>query len=147
MAWEISVRESIRAPPATVWDVLTAFEAYGEWNPTLTSVTGEPELGERLRVTLSLPSRLTIPFVATVTVLDPERELRWATGLPSVGAMDAEHAVVLESDGDGVVVEQRERFEGALAEPVLGRLSAQVREGLAAMNQALGERAESRASW
>lgn len=145
MAWEISVREPIRAPPGTVWDVLTAFEAYGEWNPTLTSVTGEPELGERLRVTVSLPSGLGLPFVATVTVLDPERELRWATGLPSDGALDAEHAVVLEPDDDGVVVDQRARFEGALAEPVLGRLSAQVRAGLEAMNEALKERAEARA--
>lgn len=146
MAWEISVRDRIRAPQSTVWDVVTAFDAYAEWNPTLTRVRGTPELGERLRVTLSLPSGIRVPFVATVTVLDPERELRWSTGLPSVGAIDAEHAFVIEPDGDEVVFEQRERFEGALAEPLLARLSTEVRTGFEAMNEALAERAERRAA-
>ena len=144
MAWEISVRERIRAPQSTVWDVVTGFESYPEWNPTLTRVRGTPELGERLRVRLALPSGVRVPFVATVTVLDPERELRWSTGLPSTGAVDADHAFLIEPDGDGVVFEQRERFEGALAEPLLGRLSGDVRAGFEAMNEALRARAETR---
>lgn len=145
MVWEISVRERIGAPQSTVWDVVTDVEAYSEWNPTLTSVRGTPELGERLRVSLSLPSGIRVPFSATVTVLDPGRELRWSTGVPAAGAIDAEHAFVVEPDGDGVVFEQRLRFEGALAEPVLSRTSTRVRAGFEEMNEALGERAERRA--
>lgn len=143
MAWEISTRTPVRASPSAVWDVLTAFETYPEWNPTLTRVEGTPELGERLRLTASLPSLPSIPLVGTVIVLDPERELRWETKLPPDGVVALQHAFVVETDGE-TVLEQRARFEGALAKPLMERVGADVRAGLEAMNRAVVDRLDRR---
>jgi hypothetical protein len=145
MAWEISTRRHVAADVDTVWEVLTAFDEYEEWNPTLPSVHGEAELGERLRVRLALPNGIRVPFRPVVTVVDPGRELRWEAGLPTKGVVDADHGFLLEPTDDGCVVEQVERFEGTFAEPLMGRFASVVRQGYDDMNDALAERAEARA--
>jgi hypothetical protein len=145
MAWEISTRRHVDADVDTVWAVLTAFDEYEEWNPTLTAVRGEPELGERLTVRLALPNGIRLPFRPVVTVVDPGRELRWEASLPTKGFVDADHGFVLEPTADGCVVEQVERFEGTFAEPLMGRFAHVVRRGYDEMNDALAERAAARA--
>jgi hypothetical protein len=43
---EIEKVIEIDAPPADVWRVLLDFDAYGEWNPFIRSISGRVEPGE-----------------------------------------------------------------------------------------------------
>lgn len=147
MAWETHTQTTIRADPATVWRVLTDFSSYYEWNPTLVRARGTAEIGERLWMQLSLPTGFRVPFRPRVTVVEPERELRWQSSVS--GVLTTEHAVsIVPSDGadngDRVRVVQHERLDGPFAIPLMGVMGGAVREGIEAMSEALARRAETR---
>ena len=44
----VLIETPIPAPPELVWDVLIDFPRYGEWNPFITSIEGELEVGEEV---------------------------------------------------------------------------------------------------
>ena len=52
---ELRTEIEISAPPAAVWEVLTDFARYPEWNPFLVEVQGSPKVGGELRVAVSPP--------------------------------------------------------------------------------------------
>jgi len=43
MTWHIATEILIQAPPTRVWQVLTDFGAYPQWNPFIVSLQGEAE--------------------------------------------------------------------------------------------------------
>ena len=47
----------IVASPEAVWEVLTDFERYPEWNPSLPSISGELRPGSTVSLTLAMPGR------------------------------------------------------------------------------------------
>ncbi|HWC70427.1 MAG TPA: SRPBCC family protein [Actinomycetota bacterium] len=47
---ELRTEIEIDAPPEQVWQVLTDFGAYPDWNPFIRSIEGEPQVGSRLNV-------------------------------------------------------------------------------------------------
>jgi hypothetical protein len=147
MAWETHTATTIESDPATVWDVLTDFSAYDEWNPTLVRARGTAEIGEYVWFTLSLPNGITVPFRPRVTVVEPNRELRWGFSVDDV--LRTEHAVsIVPTDGTAnggrVRLLQRERVTGPFAVPVMGVLGATVRAGVETMSESLARRAEFR---
>jgi hypothetical protein len=141
MAWETHTETTVDAGAGTVWTVVTDFETYEDWNPTLIRARGAPEIGERLSLRLSLPNGRTVPYRPRVTVVTAERELRWTVRFG--GMLAAEHGIWIESlDDRRVRLVQREHVEGPLAIPVMGRLGDSVRRSIEAMNDALADRAE-----
>ena len=54
---ELKTAIEIDATPDQVWDVLMDFGAYGDWNPFVTSLSGEARTGETLTVQLEPPGR------------------------------------------------------------------------------------------
>ncbi|MFB6155940.1 MAG: SRPBCC family protein [Haloferacaceae archaeon] len=142
---ELSTSVDIDAPSDVVWDVLTDFDEYGEWNP-FALVAGRPTEGARLTVELRPPGKRATTFRPTVTRVDPGEELRWRGHLFVRGLYDGEHRFSLEALDDGRTrFVQSETFEGLLVGPINRWLGDATREGFEAMNEALRARAESRA--
>lgn len=133
----------INASGERVWRVLTDFGAYREWNPFITSISGEVRPGARLEVRVHAPGGRGITFRPTVLVADQNRELRWVGRLLSPGIFEGEHVFQITPLENGRVrLLQQETFRGFLV-PVLRRwLDGQTRAGFEAMNRALKERAE-----
>jgi hypothetical protein len=75
---EMKTQIDIDAPPARVWSVLTAFEAYGEWNPAIVAVSGDVDVGSRLTLRFQPPGTRGYTFRPKLLVVDHLRELRWA---------------------------------------------------------------------
>lgn len=144
MSWHLRAETAVAAPPAVVWRVLTEFDAYPEWNPTL-RVRGDPFEGERLWALLIDRELPPAPFRPEVLRVDPGRELRWRTELP-LGAVVADHTFRVEPTPSGSRFVQTERFEGPAADPLLRRLAGAVRRTFERMNDAVKERAERLAS-
>ena len=80
-----SAEVEIAAPAAYVWDVLTDFAHYPQWNPFTVRVETTLELGAPVVLTLAsgLVSR------EYIRIVDPPRHLRYDTGaeLPGVHAV------------------------------------------------------------
>jgi hypothetical protein len=135
----------IDATPDAIWDVLTDFAAYGEWNPFITSITGVAEPGARLAVALTPPGGRTITLEPKVRAADPSRRFAWLGRLGVPWVFDGAHEFLLEPGSDGTTVfTQRETFRGALV-PFVGGVLTRTEAGFELMNVALQQRVEARA--
>jgi hypothetical protein len=134
----------IAASAARVWDVLTDFAAYPEWNPFIRRIEGILAPRCRLLVRIQPPGGRAMTFRPTVLRVEPERELAWRGRTLVPGLFDGEHHFRLEPrGGDSVRFVHGENFSGALV-PLLRRtLETTTRQGFEAMNAALKTRAES----
>jgi hypothetical protein len=131
----------IAASPMRVWNVLTDFTHFPEWNPFITRIDGSAEPGTRLRVEIKPPGRSAMTFSPTVLAARPGKELRWRGRLLLPGIFDGEHRFELEERGGTCVFRQSERFSGLLV-PLLGGALDATERGFAAMNIALKRRVE-----
>jgi hypothetical protein len=139
---EITSAIDIEATPQRVWEVVTDFESYPEWNPFIRRASGRPEQGARLEVRIEPPGGRGMTFKPTVLAAEPERELRWLGHLLLPRIFDGEHSFRIEPIGDDRVrFAQAERFTGALV-PIFSKTLEQTRRGFEQMNQALKRRAE-----
>src|SRR5919106_1960589 len=138
---ELRTEIEIDASPELVWQVLTDFDAYGEWNPFIRSIEGEPVVGSQLKVRIEPPGARGMTFKPMVRAVEPARELRWLGRLFVPGLFDGEHRLALEPVG-GVRSRfiQSERFSGLLVRP-LGKTLAATEQGFVEMNRALKQRA------
>src|ERR687894_418362 len=148
MPWEVTVKElrsqiEIEAPAERVWQVLTHFDAYPDWNPFIRRVNGRPEVDEQLVVRMRPSGTKGMTFRPTVLKAEPNRQLRWLGHLLVPGLFDGEHIFEIEElDEDRVLFTQREIFRGLLV-PLLARsLDRETQRGFEEMNRALRERAE-----
>jgi hypothetical protein len=139
---EIRTEIEIDAPVERVWEVLTRFEDFDDWNPFIVHAEGRPRLGERLTVTIRPPGRKASTFHPTVVAYEPNRELRWLGRLGVPGIFDGEHSHHVEPLGGGRTrYVQGERFRGVLV-PFVGGILGATEEGFRRMNGALKVRAE-----
>jgi hypothetical protein len=134
---------TIDASAERVWNILTDFAAYPDWNPFIRRISGLPVAGSRLEVRLQPPGGPGMTIRPTVLQSNTGRELRWLGSVGVRGIFDGEHMFRLEPEApDRVRFVQEERFTGLLAPLVLRFIAASTRRGFAAMNTALKARAE-----
>ena len=141
---EIHTEIEIAAPAEKIWDVLTDFASFPQWNPFMKTAQGEPSPGNRLEVYIQPPEGMGMTFKPTVLKAEPGRELRWLGHLFVPGLFDGEHYFLIEAHGDGGArFIQGERFTGVLV-PLMGLMGLfpKTIRGFEEMNQALKARAE-----
>ena len=68
---------AVHAPPARLWEILTDFDRWAEWNPSVPSIAGEPRVGSTVTMTLAMPGRPSAKVKATLTEIVPEHRLVW----------------------------------------------------------------------
>ncbi len=142
MSTTVSSSIEIHATPQQVWSVLTAFEAYGSWNPFMDRIEGRPEVGSRLVVHMSPPGGRGMTFKPVVLAATAPRELRWLGKLWPGGLFDGEHSFLLEpTETGGTELVHSETFRGILVALFKGTLS-KTDDGFEAFNSALKARVE-----
>ena len=142
MSTTITTSIDIEAPPEAVWAVLTNFPAYGDWNPFMDRVIGNPAVGEKLVVHMKPNGGRGMTFKPTVLVAAPGQELRWLGKLLVSGLFDGEHSFALHVNGGGTThLTQSETFTGVLS-AALKRTLGHTETGFIAFNEALKQRVE-----
>jgi hypothetical protein len=140
---ELRTEVEIAAPVERVYRVLTDFAAYQSWNPFLTSVSGELEVGRTLSLEMSLPEGKTYLLEPQVTQVSENSELRWRGRFLLPALLEAEHFFLLTERAPGLTrVVQGQNFSGFLLRFAGNALTLSAR-GCVYMNQALKKRAES----
>jgi hypothetical protein len=143
MSKQLRTQIAIDATPERVWQVLTDFDAYSQWNPFMTRANGTLVQGERLTIRMQPAGGRAMTFRPTVIDAVPPRRLRWLGRLLVPGIFDGEHSFTIEPlDGGGVRLVQQEDFRGVLV-PLLARsLDRRTLPAFERMNEALKQRAE-----
>lgn len=138
---EIRSVEDIRAPPERVWEVLTDFQKYSEWNQFIYKVSGKAVQGEKLEIWIRTPAGKERHYEPTIVKVNNGRELRW---LGKSFFLDGEHIFTLEKlDGEITRLTQREIFKGLLTHFFNNTTDKDIAAGFETMNLALKRRAES----
>jgi demethylmenaquinone methyltransferase / 2-methoxy-6-polyprenyl-1,4-benzoquinol methylase len=144
----IAAEVEIDAPPERVWEVLTDFAAYPDWNPFMFSVEGVAETGAHLRIAMQRRGGGILRFGARVLLSDPPRELAWSgEGLKGhwPGLVRGERRVVIDPLADNRSrLRMRTTFSGLLS-PALGWLE-RYHEAFEEMEMTLKARVEQDAS-
>lgn len=135
----------IEAPAMQVWNVLTDFAAYADWNPFIVAAAGSARVGERFTATFRPAGSRGTRLRPRILRADAGQELRWkgSVGLP--GLFDGEHVFTLTPRANGAThLRQEEFFTGVLV-PLFRRSFAATERSFVAMNEALRERVQHRA--
>ncbi|MCX8212054.1 MAG: SRPBCC domain-containing protein [Lewinella sp.] len=122
--------------PARVWDVLTDFAAYLQWNPFITFADGDWAVDNTVAVLVG-----GMPLEPKVLAFDPGRELRWKGTLLFNIVFGGEHYFLLTDNGDGTTrLAHGEYFSGLLAIVFRRKLETDIKAGFEEMNEALRQR-------
>jgi hypothetical protein len=140
---EVFSEIEIQAPAECVWQVLTDFSRFPEWNPFIRRISGQPKEGTHLKVHIQPPGGKGRNFRPKVLKAEPKREFRWLGRLLIPRLFDGDHFFSIEQLGSSRVrFVQREIFSGLLVSFLAHGLDMKIRLGFEQMNQALKLRAE-----
>jgi len=132
----------IDAPAERVWQVVSDFARYPDWNPFIVRAAGEPRVGQRLAVTIAAPGMKPVSFRPRVLDVEPGRLIRWKGEFKLPGLFDGRHALIVEP-----LVGERSRFTThedvtGIMLPFAGKVMAASQQGFELMARAVKERAE-----
>ena len=140
---EVRTEIDISATPARIWEVLTDFPAYAQWNPFVRSIAGQPVKDGQLSITVQPAGSKPMKFKPRVLVADADSELRWLGHFLVRGVFDGEHYFQMTPNAQGGTrFVHGERFSGLLVGLAKSSLEGGTRSGFVAMNEALKARAE-----
>lgn len=140
---ELYTEIEINASLEKVWQILTDFPSYPQWNPFIQYAGGEIKAGETIEVKLHPPDGTAMTIKPQLRKVEPQKELRWLGHLLMPGIFDGEHIFHIEAQGDNrVKFIHREEFRGVLVGLILRLVGENTQRGFEAMNQALKSKAE-----
>jgi hypothetical protein len=143
MAKQLNAEIEIEATADRVWEVLTDFAAYQDWNPFIVQAAGQAVPGTRLELHMRLSGRRPTTIRPEVLEADPARRLRWLGQMLMPGVFAGEHTFTIQPAGPGRTrLTQHEEFRGLLAPLVLAMIAKPTLASFHQMNQALKTRVE-----
>ena len=133
---------SIDALPKRVWDVLTDFGQYSEWNPLFLSAEGLMINGSRIRLTHKTPFLSSVQLRGRIVQLEPERELVMKIGTVFSGLYRFEVLFRLEVTDGLMRLHHRQSHSGLMRARLVGANGIRFQEGCYALNLAIKRRSE-----
>ncbi len=128
----------INASTEEVWQILTDFEKYPQWNPFIKSLSGEVKEGRQITVRLK-----GMTFKPIVKTFNKHIEFRWLGHFGFKGLFDGEHRFFLKDNSDGTTTfEHSENFSGLLVRLFSKSLDRDTQKGFEEMNKEIKLRAE-----
>jgi len=143
MAKEIKTEILINASPERVWNILTDFEKYPNWNPFIKSISGNVKVGNNIKARLEPPGSQGMTINPKVLALDINKEFRWKGHLLFPGLFDGEHKFELIDNKNGTTIfKHSEKFGGILIPLFRKMLDINTTNGFKLMNEKLKELSE-----
>jgi hypothetical protein len=133
----------INSSPEKVWQVLTDFGHYRDWNPFIRGITGNLNEGSRLEIQISTSTKKTRKYRPVLTKIEPNHEMRWLGKAFLPGLLDGERILTLQRlENNQVRLIHREIFRGIGVSLAGSRLDFEIRRKFEEMNSALKKKIE-----
>ncbi|MEE8303032.1 MAG: SRPBCC domain-containing protein [Candidatus Tectomicrobia bacterium] len=113
MARELHTMVEISASPDQVWQVLTDFDAWPDWNVADPGFVGEMHEGAEVELTSTSPSGKRSQVRITLISVEPNRQLSWESSLPLL--FKARHTYRIEAQDGNCTFYNEAGFWGILA--------------------------------
>ena len=140
---EIKTEIIINASKAEVWNVLTDYASYGEWNPFIQSIEGDKHVGGKLRNTMVSEGKTNV-FKPTIMHWEENNRFEWLGSLP-LRLFTGQHYFILEEMGPNQTkLIHGEHFGGLLRGMIMKKIGETTQQNFLAMNRAMKERVEAR---
>ncbi len=139
---EIYTEIEINSSVEEIWNILTNFDNYPNWNPFMKQINGELQEGSKIQVTIKPYNSGSIVYKPRILELKPEEKIKWLgiTGIPHL--FDGEHSLILKKiDENKVLFIQKEKFTGILV-PILTGLLRNTEISFKMMDEALKKEVE-----
>ena len=141
---QLSSEILINSSAGGVWELITCFEDFPNWNPFMRRAMGEIKVGARLEVFIQPSGTKGMTFRPTVLRVNENHELRWLGRLYLPWLFDGEHALIIEPISENSVkFVQLEKFTGLLV-PFARNILRDTQRGFDEMNRTLKQLAENK---
>lgn len=139
----IAAEIEIDAPESVIWEVLSDLDSYTEWNPFLTSASGDIEEGARVEIFIKPPRARGTYIKPQVILVEDGRGFSWRNNMLFPGLFDTEHYFIIDPiDENRCRFVQGEEVSGLFGIPILWLIGGATRRGFERMNEALKSRCE-----
>jgi len=140
---DLTTEIEINSSPQAVWDILTDFSNYPQWNPILTKVVGQLSIGNKLEIHITTVGGKSRIYHPKITKIVPNQDLRW-TGkffLPQI--FSGERIFLIEKvSNDKINFVNKEIFSGIGIKLAPQKMENDILSSFKKMNEALKKTAE-----
>jgi hypothetical protein len=138
---EIYTEIEINATPEKVWEILTDFTKYSEWNPSVDTIAGDLKIGNLVTVTIKNGNKNS-KMKAKITGFKNNISFSWLGKI--IPGIRGEHFFIIKPNNDnGIIFIQKEIFEGFLVSLFQKKLEKDGKQNFTEVNITLKKRAES----
>jgi hypothetical protein len=130
----------IRSPREVVWDILTDFGRYPDWNPFFVQASAQFRVGGRIDVTEVLANGKRLRFGATIADIEQGKTFQWEGRFLLPVLWHGRHVFSLHECGAGETLFIHREIYAGIASPLFGL--DRVAPCFEQMNRALKRRAE-----
>ena len=138
MAYEIRTQIIIQSPAAKIWQVLTDFPSYPNWNPFIRSISGSLSVGQPLKVEIQPPGQKAMRFKPRLLQAKTMERLAWKGKVLLPGLLDGEHIFELApTTYQTTHFTHREIFTGIFVGMLIKPNAQSIKQGFEQMNEQL----------
>lgn len=142
MAEKIEHRIGVKAPAETVWAFLSDLTTWSDWNPLYPQASGILRIGAPLTLTLALPGQAARTITPTVIDWVPREQIHWRLSAMGGLVRTVRYLEIEALNEESCVFSNGEIFMGLLGPRTLRQLKRPIRQGFAALGEAVRDRAE-----
>lgn len=142
---ELQAAIQIAAPIDRVWQVLTDFDHWGDWNPMVNHASGNATVNSKLNITMrGADSKDAMKYQPTILESNPPKNLRWRATMISGFFFTNDRVLELREKDGGTELVNREEFSGLMVPLFWGKMNQFVVPMLEKMNKALKDKMEAK---
>lgn len=140
---EIKTEIQIAARPSEVWNVLTEFNSWKEWNPTILLAEGTATIGSKLNITINGNGKGDANYQPNVLESSIPNSFRWRVNMMADFIFKNDRVFILQNRQGGTYLIHKEEFSGMMVPLMWGMFEDFVGPTLEKMNEALKKKVES----